>query len=187
MKFIPILLSYLGYLLVSWFVFRRLVRGDYLRSGKLTGWSASAETGIFFVHGMLSYLHLPAEFPGMPPLPEQVWLNVLGFSLIGIGLAGTLIAMSRLGFGVSVGQESGGVRDAGFYAWSRNPQIVFYTILILGYGLLWLNSLTVVWIGAYLLTAHWMVTTEEEYLTTKFGQEYLDYCQKVPRYLFRVG
>lgn len=179
--------AYLLYLALAWFVFRRLVRSDYLRLGTLSGWSAAAETVIFFIHGMLSYLHLPAEFPKMPPLSEKLWLNVLGFSLIAIGLAGTLVSMSRLGFGVSVGQESGGVRDTGFYAWTRNPQIVFYTVLILGYAMLWLNWLTVVWIGVFLLSAHWMVITEEEHLAAKFGEEYRSYCQKVSRYIFRVG
>ena len=64
---------------------------------------------------------------------------------------------------------------------------MFYTVLILGYAMLWLNWLTMIWIGVFLLTAHWMVITEEEHLAAKFGEEYRSYCQKVPRYIFRVG
>jgi protein-S-isoprenylcysteine O-methyltransferase Ste14 len=36
----------------------------------------------------------------------------------------------------------------------------------------------------YGVISHWMVITEEEHLQASLGEEYVRYCQKVPRYLF---
>ena len=33
------------------------------------------------------------------------------------------------------------------------------------------------------VTLHLMIVTEEEHLSAVFGEEYLGYCERVPRYL----
>ena len=179
-------LIYLAYIGFGWLVFRVFVRRDYQNLGKLSGSSSFLEVLVFFVHGMISYLYLESDFPFMPPLEPRPVLNVIGFGLMGIGLLGTLLAMSRLGFGVAVGQEAGSVQRTGFYAVTRNPQIILYTILILGYSLLWTNWLTLLWVLIFLFVAHMMVITEEEYLEKTYKEEYTAYCREVPRYLFRT-
>jgi protein-S-isoprenylcysteine O-methyltransferase Ste14 len=178
-------LLYLAFAGFGWLVFRVVVRRDYLRLGKLSGISVFLEILVFFIHGMLSYLYIEAEFPSMPPLEPKPIVNTIGFILIGLGLIGTLTAMTRLGYGVSVGQTAGSVHRTGFYALTRNPQMIFYTILILGYSLLWTNWLTILWVVVFMIVGHMMVITEEEYLLASYGEEYGDYCREVPRYLFR--
>ena len=178
------ILAYAAFMAFSWIVFRLIVRRDYLKYGRLSSFSAFLEVLVFFFHGVLAYLHMPAEFPAMPPLEPHPVLNVAALVLIGFGLVGVLAAMSRLGFGVSVGQQAGGVHKSGLYAVTRNPQIVFYTLVVLGYALLWTNWLTLLWVAVYFFAAHLMVLTEEEYLASQYGKDYHDYRKDVPRYLF---
>lgn len=178
------LLVYAGYVLAAWLVFRVAVRREYQTKGKLRAGFGLLETAVFFLHGILSYQHLPAAVPYLPRLAPRPVLNVVAFILIAIGLVGVFTAMTRLGYGVSVGQEAGGVRRSGMYAVSRNPQIVSYTLVVIGFALLWPNWLGLAWVTVYLITAHWMVKTEEEYLLAKYGQEFTEYCQATPRYLW---
>ena len=91
--------------------------------------------------------------------------------------------MSRLGWGVSIGQEAEGVHRAGLYRYSRNPQIVAYFLVVAGYSLLWPSLLGVVWVCLYLVIAHMMVSTEEQHLARLFGDEYRAYCASTPRYV----
>ncbi|MGD2027005.1 MAG: isoprenylcysteine carboxylmethyltransferase family protein [Anaerolineales bacterium] len=177
---------YLAYLVFAWLTFRVVVRKDYLARGMLSTFSVILEFAVFALHGMLSYLYLPPPITKMPPLRPAPLLNAAAFALMAVGLTGVLSAMTRLGYGSTLGQERGGVQRHGMYRFTRNPQIVFYTLIIAGFGLLWFVPETLVWVGVYLFTAHIMVLTEEEYLVKKFGEEYRQYCRKVPRYLFRL-
>ena len=177
-------LIYLAFAGFGWLVFRVFVRRDYRRLGRLSTVSAALEFVVFFIHGMISYLYLESEFPQMPPLEPKPVLNSIAFILIGLGLVGTLTAMTRLGYGVSLGQVAGNIRRTGFYAHTRNPQMIFYTILLVGYCMLWTNWLTVLWITTFLFVGHMMIITEEEYLLATYGEEYAGYCREVPRYLF---
>jgi protein-S-isoprenylcysteine O-methyltransferase Ste14 len=174
------MLALLGF---GFYIFRFLVRKDYEQQGQLSNLTSWLEVVFFATHGMASYTFLPAKFPGMPPLPEnnlQVWF---GFGLAGLGLVLTLWAMSGLGFEKSVGQDVEGLNRSGFYKYIRNPQIVFYTILLFGYSSLWPSWYSLGWLLVYAQAAHWMVRAEEEHLTHLFGNAYTLYCQEVGRYL----
>ena len=80
-----------------------------------------------------------------------------------------------------------GLRQTGFYRFSRNPQVLAFLVAMIGYGLLWptwQHAGSVVLIAAL---AHMMVLTEEEHLLDVLGEEYERYCQRVPRYLRPPG
>ena len=102
---------------------------------------------------------------------------------MGVGLALTLIAMTRLSWGTSIGQRVSGLRQTGFYRFTRNPQIVAYGLVVTGYALLWPSWPGLVWVAAYGFIAHLMVRTEEEHLQRVYGDEYADYCARTPRYI----
>jgi protein-S-isoprenylcysteine O-methyltransferase Ste14 len=182
-----IILIYFVFVGFGWLVFRVFVRRDYQQRGELSRFSAWLEVLVFFVHGVLSYLYMDAVFPKMPPLEPRPVLNAMAFIFMGLGLLGVIAAMTKLGYGTTLGQDSGGLRQIGLYAFSRNPQIIFYSLLILGYGLLWPSWLVLVWVGVFLIVAHLMVITEEEYLMIKFGDDYLNYCSQVPRYILKLS
>lgn len=159
-------------------VFRR-VAADYAALGRLTLLSTVLETAIFFVHGSASYAFLDSRL-------ETIATNTPAFALAVVALTGglvvTLVAMSGLGWGVSVGQSFGGLRCTGFYRYSRNPQIVAYFFVVAGYALLWPAWSGLAWVALYVFIAHLMVRTEEDHLRRTFGAEYDAYCRRVPRY-----
>lgn len=180
MGLIAYLLSALLVLVAGYFIFRVLVRRDYLRRGRLTPFSTFLEylaMGLWAYHG---YLNRPPDWPTihMGPAPRMI-----GWILFAGGVALTLYLIVALGVRRSHGRQVNVLRQSGFYRLTRNPQIVAFLVAMIGYGLLWptwqhLGSLIL-----FGLLTHMMVLTEEEHLRDVFGEEYVRYCQRVPRYL----
>lgn len=78
---------------------------------------------------------------------------------------------------------------SGPFAYTRNPLYVGNILIYLGIGIMsmalfpWLQLAAFAWfIFQYTL----IVKEEERFLRGKFGQEYIDYCARVPRFLFRL-
>lgn len=73
--------------------------------------------------------------------------------------------------------------ETGFYRYSRNPQYVFYSVSFLFLGL-WAASLKA--LVLLLLLSFWYLRApfpEEKWLESKYGSDYLNYKESVPRYL----
>ena len=106
-----------------------------------------------------------------------VWLPVL---LLGFGLATYL--SSQLGWANAHG-EAKGLMVSGCYKWSRNPIYVSSLFGMLGWGL-FVNSVYV-----YLLLGLWAIMyliapfVEERWLEKTYGQDFLLYKSRVPRFL----
>ena len=100
-----------------------------------------------------------------------------------LGLLATLAIMSNLGFGSTLGNQPGQLRQSGSYSWSRNPQLLSYGAFLLGCVILYPSWQAVAWLALYGAIAHIMVITEEEHLANRFGEEYRKYCRKTPRYI----
>jgi len=166
-------------------IFRVVVRRDYLQHGKLGGLSVFLEFVIFGLHANLPYLYLGVPWPAMPPAPENPAQLYLGLAVSILGLLATLAIMAHLGFGTTVGQQPEGVRQTGPYRWTRNPQLLTYAILLAGMGIMYPSIQAAAWILLFAAIGHLMVLTEEEHLKNQFGEEYLEYCRRVPRYLGR--
>lgn len=90
--------------------------------------------------------------------------------------------MGYLGFNVSLGQGSNRVRQSGPYRWSRNPQILAYSLIVIGLASLYPSLEAAGWVLVYAVIAQLMVLTEEEHLKNLFGEAYQTYCDRVPRY-----
>lgn len=72
---------------------------------------------------------------------------------------------------------------ASLYQRTRNPMYLCHLIIFLGEFLVFGSVLLLVylvlfWVKVNLIVVLW----EEPGLTKRFGKEYLDYCQKVPRW-----
>ncbi len=71
----------------------------------------------------------------------------------------------------------------GFYAWTRNPRYLVVWTITLGYALM-LN-----YQGLWIMTALSVpvliavVLLEEKELRERFGEPYVEYCRKVPRFI----
>ncbi len=167
-------------LAVGYVVFRVLVRRDYLRRGRLSRFSPALELAAIGVWAYQGYLNIPADWPA---IHVGLALRVPGWILFGGGVAVTLFLIVALGIRRSHGFQVDGLRQTGFYGHSRNPQVVAFVIAMIGYGLLWptwQHGVSVVLVAALM---HMMVRTEEEHLLDVFGEEYKQYCERVPRYL----
>lgn len=169
--------------LISFLVFRVLVRRDYLQRGSLSLFSTLLEFLVFGIHANLPYLYLSTPWPGLPPLPGNILQLVSGAAVSALGLLATLAIMASLGFSVTVGDQPDHLRQTGPYRLSRNPQLLTYGLLLLGCVILYPSWQAAAWLALYGAIAHIMVMTEEEHLGTLFGDAYQAYCRQVPRYI----
>ena len=163
-------------------VFRVFVHRDYQRKGRTTWLSIFLETLIFALHANFSYIFLPVGWPGLPALPENPYHLAVGLTLIAVGLVIVISAMIGLGLKKVFGLGADEIRKSGLYRFSRNPQLVAYGLVIIGFASLYLSWYSLGWVLLYGIIAHIMVLTEEEYLRKLHGEKYEQYCQCVPRW-----
>ena len=71
----------------------------------------------------------------------------------------------------------------GVFAFSRNPIYVAFALILLGQFLIFPNWILLVYLGAGIWLFHRQVLREEEYLKQHYGKEYLEYRNRVRRYL----
>jgi len=72
---------------------------------------------------------------------------------------------------------------SGVFAFSRNPIYAAFAIILIGQFLIFSNWISLIYIGAATWLFHRQVLREEEYLGGHYGQAYVDYCNRVRRYL----
>jgi protein-S-isoprenylcysteine O-methyltransferase Ste14 len=107
---------------------------------------------------------------------------ILGSILLLAGNAFALWGLKTLGTHASSGLEHRLIVE-GPYRYSRNPQYVGDIIAIIG-GIILSNSLYMTITGIIAIIA-FLITplAEEPWLREKYGEEYIEYCKRVPRYL----
>lgn len=122
---------------------------------------------------------------GFPPL------RILGVLMIAAGLPVLLDSFARfaiqgLGTPAPVAPPQRLV-VTGLYRYVRNPMYVAVALLIFGQGLLFgsvslLEYGLVVWVGFFAF----VILYEEPALRSKFGEDYRQYCARVPRWIPRL-
>ncbi len=111
------------------------------------------------------------------------WIrHYIGWILFIVGNAFALWGLKTLGTRASSGLEYKLVTD-GPYKFSRNPQYVGDIVALIGV-ILMANSLYTT-IACLLAIILFLVTpfAEEPWLREKYGEEYIEYCKRTPRYL----
>ncbi len=174
------LMSALLLLVAAFATFRVFVRCDYQRKGRLTPFSMCIETVIFFLWGGFPYIYSPSDWPAVHVGPL---LKVTGWVSLALGLAIMFTAMAALGLRRSLGQEANVLKQSGFYRVSRNPQILGCALYGIGFAVLWPSWYALGWVVLFVAIAHTMILTEEEHLRDVHGEEYVRYCERVPRYV----
>jgi protein-S-isoprenylcysteine O-methyltransferase Ste14 len=169
---------------LAFVTFRVICRKDYRKKGKLGWFASSMEFVIFALHANSAYLFLPAAWPTLPKIPDKNLQVYIGICLAAMGLLLVVYSMGYLGFRKALGQKVDGLNQTGVYRITRNPQIVSYAILLVGFALIWLSWYSIIWVILYAVIAHMMVITEEEHLRDVYGESYEHYCRRVPRYLW---
>ena len=126
-----------------------------------------------------AYLH----FRLSQRLFSMLWVGgVLGWPLIAVGIWISVRAAREAG---DMNIESPTkLLTTGLYSRSRNPMYVGWTLLYLGIALV-ANSVWIIALGpAVIVFTHLVdVRREERILKTEFGDQYLEYQERVPRYL----
>ena len=116
-------------------------------------------------------------------VPEMLrWTSlclwIAGFMLLFVGRLG--LAES---FRIGSPKESTRLKTGGLYRFSRNPMYlgVFGTVSA---SVLYTLNPVLLLVGVFVVAVHHkIVLAEEQYLRTAFGQEYVDFCGRVRRYL----
>lgn len=136
------------------------------------------------------YVVFAAAF-GWPSVSTQQFFHSENASWTGVALCavGLLLLLSSL---ISFGQSFRVGIDAdqpdalitgGIFAYSRNPIYVAFALILVGQFLVFPSWILL----AYIIAASWLfhrqVMREEEYLKGHYGSQYLEYCNRVRRYL----
>jgi protein-S-isoprenylcysteine O-methyltransferase Ste14 len=166
-------------------VFRFFVRRDYQRRGRLTLLSSLLELLVWGLYMSFPCLYNPSEWAWFwsSNVPVGAPLRVIGVICILVGLVSALGTMLWFGLRRALGLESNKLIQIGPYRFTRNPQLVGGSLLVVGSFVLWPSWYALGWVVLYGFVAHVMVLTEEEHLRNVFGEEYVRYCERVPRYL----
>ncbi|MDY7224927.1 methyltransferase family protein [Hyalangium rubrum] len=110
-----------------------------------------------------------------------------GWLLGGVGLLGMLCAQYGMGpafrIGVDAGEQQPSLHERGLHRYSRNPIYVFSYLYLVGASLWAPSLLTLGALAALGGLFHALVLQEERYLSTRLGEPYGRYLQRVPRYL----
>ncbi len=166
-------------------VFRIFVRRDYKQTGRLTTFSSFLELLVWGAYMSFPYLYNPPEWILFlsPDVPVGETLRIIGIICILAGFITAFGTMFWFGPYRAFGLQVDRLIQTGLYRYSRNPQIVFGSLLVIGTFILWPSWYALGWVALYGIVSHIMVLTEEEHLRDVYGEEYVSYCKRAPRYL----
>lgn len=119
------------------------------------------------------------------PLSGPPLLARIALAAWGLGFA--LLFSGRFGLGnsfrVGSAKEQTSLRTEGMFRFSRNPMYVGVYVTLLATVLYTANPLVLLVAIYSVAVHHQIVRAEETHLRTVFGDEYVQYCQRVRRYL----
>lgn len=138
---------------------------------------------LFFYIVLASALNLPKPGSELFRLEFIRWIGV-AFCILGL----FVFLLSLISFGKSfrVGIDEdhpGALVTTGVFAISRNPIYTAFGIVLLGLLLIFPNWILLLYFVAAIWLFNRQVLSEEASLRKIYGQEYINYCKKVRRYL----
>jgi len=132
------------------------------------------------VGGLITWF-FPSEF-----LPKSLAV-VLGIALAVVGLTiivTTILQMRRAKTNVEPWKPTTAILDDGLYGISRNPIYLAMILIYLGVTFLFNSIWFLPFLPLVLLIVYWgVILREEKYLEEKFGEEYLNYKNRVRRWI----
>lgn len=106
------------------------------------------------------------------------WLFYTGVAVYIAGLL--LLIVSVVNFAAPA---ENGISQNGLYRFSRNPMYLAYFVFFIGCDLMAQSLLLLAFILLFQITAHWIILSEERWCIENFGETYLQYMEKVRRYI----
>lgn len=108
---------------------------------------------------------------------DTYWFYI-GLVIYGFGVLLCLVSASNF-----AKPAKNGINLKGLYRISRNPMYVAYFIYFLGCVVLTQSLILLVILLVFQISAHWIILSEERWCEKKFGEEYINYMNKVRRYI----
>jgi len=115
------------------------------------------------------------------PFTSRAALVVLGLGFYLVGMVGFFSALR-----VFARTPPGELCSTGVYRWSRNPLYVSAALVFFGVSLATANVVLFGLLVGLLLLQHRMILAEERACRQKYGVRYLQYAERVPRYVART-
>lgn len=136
------------------------------------------------------YVVFAAAF-GWPSVSTQRFFHSQAAAWAGVFLcaAGLLLLLwsllsFRQSFRIGIDQDHpGALITSGAFGFSRNPIYVAFAVVLIGQFLIFPNWILLAAIVAAVALFHRQVLREEDHLKRHHGQYYLEYCNRVRRYL----
>ncbi|MCL4803883.1 MAG: isoprenylcysteine carboxylmethyltransferase family protein [Anaerolineae bacterium] len=128
---------------------------------------------------------------GWPLLSNQRFFHSDSLAWAGVflsyaGLVFMLLSLVSFGKSFRIGidvDRPDRLVTSGIFAHTRNPIYVAFFCVLIGQFLVFPNWVLLLYIIGGILLIHRQVLREEEFLRGHYGQEYVDYCRRVRRYL----
>ena len=116
----------------------------------------------------------------IPPTFESI-LFYIGLLLIIIGLLGHII--SKINY-LNAPEDKAIV--TGLYRYSRNPMYFFFLLVLIGSSIIAQSLILMIVCFISLISTHLIILGEERYCKERYGDSYIEYMKKVPRYFLFV-
>jgi protein-S-isoprenylcysteine O-methyltransferase Ste14 len=131
---------------------------------------------------LLKGLHV--QIPTIIDFSEIMDYIALALLFLGLTLAElTSFKLKKdLVFGLS-DSKSHQLQTKGVYSYSRHPFYMGFLLILISSVLLVPNIFNIILLAISWILHHWIMIKEEEFLTTKYGEEYKAYSSKVNRYI----
>ncbi len=105
------------------------------------------------------------------------WFH-MGLVVYGLGILLCIVSISNF-----AKPAANGINLKGLYRFSRNPLYVAYFIYFLGCVFLTQSLILFAILLVFQISAHWIIRSEERWCIEQFGEEYINYMNKVRRYI----
>ncbi len=139
------------------------------------------------ISGYLTWIFLILSFINIETIVVNDFYYNRAFSVVLIiaGLTFTVISLINLGNSTRLGlpSETTHFKTKGLYKFSRNPMYVGFNLITLSSIIHFLSPWTII-LGIYsIFVYHLIILGEEKFLEKRFGTNYINYKEKVRRYL----
>lgn len=141
---------------------------------------------------LITYIGAVVQF-GSALFPNLIWacplplpVRIVGVAIVVAGVILFAISVTAMRNNWRAGFDSNQnttLVTSGIYKHSRNPAFVGFDLIYIGCALAFSNVAMVAVALTAVIAFHVQIMGEERFLTNKFGQEYMDYKNKVKRYL----
>jgi len=121
----------------------------------------------------------------LPPLIHSNLMIYIGLMIAILGLAVFITAMVTMRDSWRAGidnTQKTAIIQTGIYKYSRNPAFVGFDFLYVGMAFAFSNFFNILFGFASILLLHLQILEEEKFLSTAFGNDYLEYKKKTRRY-----